>query len=215
MPRRIKRQDPDAFGARRGDYRAAINPNVNANRKRIKRQDPNAPGARRGEHRAAVNPNSGESVVSDREWENHKYIDKVKGKNGRIRYIYEKGPGYNNFGSNRPKDQHSANVLKETLAESDNRRKKEKEERNQRMSDLVQQMTLENRRKSEEKAHDIEMQYMLGSLPSVIGKFAPIIYSSGKRVLTGLSEGISAGSAFVSNALSSSMSNTPIGDLFK
>jgi len=173
--------------------------------RRIKRKSVNN-STRRGKYRAAVNPYSLASVTSDREWENHKYIDKVKDKNGRVRYIYEDG-----IGSNRPTNQHAANVLASTLAESDRRRKKEKEDHIQYVSDLVQQMTLDKIKEAEERANDINMANMLGSIPGRVGNVLPVIYASGKRVLSAVSEGAS----YVSNALSGAIANTPINDLFK
>lgn len=66
---------------------------------RIKRHAPNSH-TRRGNYRDAVNNHNKysaenrrqqyESASSEgREWDDHRYIDKVKTKSGRIRYIYE------------------------------------------------------------------------------------------------------------------------------
>ena len=84
--------------------------------RRIKRKNVNGEN-RRGEHRAAVNPNRGPSVTSDREWADHKYIDKVKTKTGKIRYIYDDayGSGRNyknkNFNNSQELDEYVHNTL--------------------------------------------------------------------------------------------------------
>lgn len=125
---------------------------------------------------------------SGREWEDHKYIDKVTTKNGKVRYIYDYGPS---GGENRNSRQYKES-RKKAKAEYERR---EQERLKNRSPQEVLRDTFNDTRKAVDKG--------INDARNAVDKG-----------INDAKKAVSDGSKAVSDFLSKGLSNTPLADLF-
>lgn len=149
-----------------------------------------------------------------REWEDHKYIDKVTTKTGRIRYIYELPSGNRvSYAQNSPQQKEAQRRGKDEYGHSNDYRKERKDIGTELKKDgerLINNIKKGKTSKIKSGIEDIINDTGLAAeyaIDQIGDKATDAIWSAANSVSNGLEK--------VNDLLNSAISNTPISDLFK